>query len=267
VTDTVTIAYLHQAEVAHSFHQSLLNLVLYDGAHEARIMRGGYLAMRASSGGLEEARNKVVEAFLSRDNDWLFVVDSDMGFASDTVERLLDAADPDERPIVGALCFAWKELELDGMGGYRCEPRPTLFDYVETDDGVMKFMGRSSYPQDQMTQVAGTGAACILIHRTVLEKIRAEYGETWYSRIVGDSGKRLGEDISFCVRAGAVGFPIWVHTGVKTTHLKNVWVGEDEFMRLLALTQLANSNGDGHVDDGEQGTVTLELPADTLRAP
>jgi GT2 family glycosyltransferase len=234
VSDTVTLAYVHSTDVAHSFHDSLVNLLLFDASHEQRIIRGGYLPFRCGTEGLVAARNRIAAHFAASDADWLFVVDTDMGFAPDTLERLVRAADAVERPIVGALCFAWRELEPDGLSGYRCEPRPTIFDYVPSDDG-RKFMGVSSYPLDEVVQCAGTGSACVLIHRSVFERIEAEYGSTWYDRITGDDGNKLGEDISFCVRAAGCGFPIHVHTGVKTTHCKTLWVGEPDFWNTLAV--------------------------------
>lgn len=231
MTDSVCLAYVHDLEVAYSFHDSLVNLLLFDASSSGRVMAGGYTAVRcARSSDLVEARNQAAEAFLARPAEWLFFVDTDMGFAPDTIERLLAAADPVNRPIVGALCFAQRETEQDGMSGYRTSPRVTILDWVDTGQGP-RFMGRSSYPVNTVVKCAGTGAACVLIHRSVLERIRDEHGPAWFDRVPGPDGKLLGEDVSFCVRAGAQDIPIHVHTGVRTTHLKNVWIGEPDFWR------------------------------------
>lgn len=229
MTGSVCLAYVHDVEVAYSFHDSLVNLLMFDAAGPGRVMEGGYIAVRcARSADLVEARNQAVEGFLARPAEWLFFVDTDMGFAPDTVERLLAAANPVERPIVGGLCFAQRELEQDGMAGYRTAPRFTILDWVDTVEGP-RFMGRSTYPVNTVVKCAGTGAACILIHRSALERIRDEYGPVWFNRIGGSDGKLLGEDVSFCVRAGALNIPIHVHTGVRTTHLKDVWLSEADF--------------------------------------
>lgn len=251
----VTLGYLHPEEVATSFHDSLLNLVMLDAANHGRILRGGYIPISCSAGGIVEGRNKLAEGFLSRDaGDWLFILDTDMAFSPDTLERLLDAADPIERPIVGALCFAWKQVSQDGYSGFRCEPRPTVFDYVDTPEG-QKFMGMKGYPTDDVIHVAGTGSACLIVHRSVLEAIEDTWGPTWYDRIKGDDGKLLGEDISFCVRATACGFPIHVHTGIKTTHLKHLWVGEPDYLQYLAFRQAIK---DTPPPADEIETVTVE---------
>jgi hypothetical protein len=225
----VCLAYIHDTEVTHSFHDSLVNLLMLDVANQGRVLAGGYVAVRcARSSDLVDARNQAVQGFLARPTEWLFFVDTDMGFAPDTIERLLEVADPIERPIVAGLCFAQKETAQDGMSGFRTSPRVTILDWVDTPDGP-KFMGRADYPVNTVVKCAGTGSACILIHRSVFERIEAEHGRTWYNRIAGTDGKPLGEDVSFCVRAGALDIPIHVHTGVKTTHLKNVWLAESDF--------------------------------------
>lgn len=225
--DDVALAYLHPNQVGHNFHSSLLKLVLWDSQRDRRLAQ--YLTMRSGSGGIVEARNKVVRQFLDdveSDVEWLFWLDADMGFAPNTLDALLAYADPVERPIVGGLCFAWKELEQDGLGGFHCAARPTLYHWVEQDDGHKRFVGLADYPRNELLPVAGTGSACILIHRSALEKVDAMPNGAPYDRIKGSDGSLLGEDISFCVRATACDLPIHVHTGIHTNHLKELWVTE-----------------------------------------
>jgi hypothetical protein len=105
--DAVTVAYVHSNDVAYSWHHSMVEMIGYDWANSGRIIRGGYIGMRCGATGLVEARNGTVKEFLESDKaDWLLWIDTDMGFPKDLCERLLEAADPVERPIVGALCFA-----------------------------------------------------------------------------------------------------------------------------------------------------------------
>lgn len=230
MSDAVTVAYVHSDEVAHSWHLSLMEMVGHDFANHGRIMRGGWLAMSCGTNGLVEARNNVVRQFLNeRDSSWLLWLDTDMGVPPDAVDALLEVADPDSRPIVGGLCFAQKDVGSDGLGGYRCEPRPTILDWVPAGDAGTT-MGRTTYPVNAVVQCAATGSACILIHRSVLEKIRGQFGDVWYDRLPNRVvGGLFGEDVSFCLRAGAVGAPVFVHTGVKTSHMKRLWLQEADF--------------------------------------
>jgi GT2 family glycosyltransferase len=228
VADTL-LAYLHPNEITATFHESLVALLGYDAQRGRHI--GPYAKVRCASGGIPEGRNQIAAQLLTEppEIEWLFMVDADMGFAPDTLDRLMAYADPDERPIVGGLCFAQRESQRDGMHGFRCEARPTIYDWIEHPDGHRRFTGRAHFPVNTLTPCAATGAACILIHRSVFERIHAEGGPQWFDRLRGSDGSLLGEDISFCVRAGAVGAPIHVHTGIRTTHFKNLWLGEPDF--------------------------------------
>ena len=223
------LAYVHSNEVAHSWHLSVVSMLGHDLANQQRLLRGGYLGMRYGSGGIVDARNATAEQFLQGDGEWLFWTDTDMGFAQDTLDRLVAAADPAERPIVGALCFSQQEYALDGMGGHRTRPCPTLFRWVEVGDGRQGFTAWLDYPREELVEVAATGSACIVIHRDVLGKVAEQYGPNWYGRMTNPTtGQVLSEDLSFCARAVACGYPIFVDTRVKTTHLKQVWLGEDD---------------------------------------
>jgi len=237
----VTVAYVHQRDVAASFHHCMIELIGHDIANQQRVMRGGYVAWKSGTDGLPDARNKVVKAFLDEHQaEWLFWIDTDMGFAPDTVDRLLEAADPVERPVVGGLCFTQREEKSDGMGGWRCLASPTVFDWrVLEDTGQMGFAIRWDYPPDTLIRVAGTGTACVLVHRSVFERIEGEYGQHWYDRIPNTTtGQLVSEDLSMCLRAGALNIPVHVHTGVKTSHQKVLWLAEDDYFGQVALSKI-----------------------------
>lgn len=221
----VVIAYVHGHEVAHSWHRSYLGMVRWDIQHDRRI--AGDLLVRCGFQGVPAARNEGVRQFLGTDLEWLLWLDTDMGFAPDTVDRLLAAAHPTERPVVGALCFAQK-LADDGLNGYRMTSVPTIYDWYSTD-AMKGFIGRVEYPKDEMFRCAGTGSACILIHRRVFECIAATQRDPWYEPVPNPQvGGVIGEDLSFCLRCAIAGIPIHVHTGIRTNHLKPVWLSEPD---------------------------------------
>lgn len=226
----VALAYVYDTDVTHSFHDSLQMLVLHDLAGAQHLFGGdGPLKMRCGTGALVEARNKVVQRVLETPEDeWLFWLDTDMGFEPDTLERLLDVADPKERPIVGGLCFAQREMDIDGYSGFSTRAGVTILDWCKTDPDKQGYKGRAWYPPNSLVRCDGTGSACILIHRSVLEKIAKDFGPVWYNRAAGNDGP-VSEDLSFCMRAALIGAPIFVHTGVRTTHMKTQWVSESDY--------------------------------------
>jgi GT2 family glycosyltransferase len=147
------------------------------------------------------------------------MVDTDMGFTKDTVDRLVASADKHDRPVVGGLCFALRGApkQVTPLNGLRYRIVPTVYEYRELEDD-RGFTPIFDYPRNQLMQVHGTGAACLLIHRTVLEDMGGKY-DTWFQTI-HDGDRNYSEDLSFCMRLALMGVPLFVDTAVKTTHDK-----------------------------------------------
>jgi hypothetical protein len=198
--------------VSGEFCRSLLNVTLaYPGLIE------GQIAQHAGAN-ISRARNEVVESFLGTGFDWLWMLDSDMTFTPDALPRLM-AATSEDRPIVGGLCFA----AMNGPGGYRMFP--TLYGFGDGGLGVLK-----DYPENTAVKVEATGAACLLVHRAVFEKFPEGGPLRWFAETVTEDGKRMrGEDITFCKRLMDLDVPLFVHTGVKTGHVKQIILDEDRY--------------------------------------
>lgn len=224
----VLVGNLHPNDVGAHFMKSYLALMIYDKQSGNRI--GQVADVRCGSMGLPDGRNDLCRQLLKSDCQWLLMIDSDMGFEPIVLDQLLSVADPAERPIVGALCFSHRELVPDGMNGMRCQPMPVLLDWkVEEGDPAGRFIGRTHYPANSLIRTGATGGAMLLIHRSVIEAVEAEFGEAWFNRERDWSGAWQGEDISFFCRTGALGIPLHVHTGIRTTHMKWLWVAETDF--------------------------------------
>ena len=148
------------------------------------------------------------------------MVDTDMQFTADDVDTLMEMASKDKAPIVGGLCF----------GVHNDVLFPTLYDFAPLDEDESKLgtIRYDEYPENAMFQVGGTGAAFLLVHRSVYEAIKAKgFSETfpWFEETSGHlynmKPQPVGEDLTFCIRAGLCGFPIHVHTGVEIGHHKS----------------------------------------------
>lgn len=174
-----------------------------------------------SSPRVPAARNQLVREFLASGLEWLWFVDTDMTFAPDALETLLGAADPEERPVVGGLCFG-----LDGL-----EVHSTLM--RKGRDGITYDLALT-WPPDQLVEVDATGAACLLIHRGLLERLRAACPAPhhWFADEV-HAGIDVGHDLVFCERVKALGARVFVHTGVRVGHLKTTSVDVDAYRRWI----------------------------------
>jgi hypothetical protein len=226
-SEKVVIGYLHPGDYSAAFGESLLDLMQYDLATSRRLEApGGRLSFRASAN-LSTPRNRIVEQFLAHGRaDWLLMLDSDMTFAPDLLDRLLEYADPDKAPIVGALCFGFDE---------QGDVQPTLYGLVENpehpeDLDRLQVIRYHEWTPDAMYQVAGTGAACLMIHKSALERVRDfvrpsgivgfDDAYPWFQETKHD-GRPVGEDITFCWRAIQAGMPVYVNTAVQCGHVKD----------------------------------------------
>ncbi len=234
---TVAVGFLDPGHWSHCFGQSLIDMYLCDAFGSQRMVpHGKQLRDNAQAGGIVAGRNSVAAKFLdATDCEWLFMVDSDMGFAPDTVDRLIASADPEERPVVGGLCFSLRRDTAGEFYGQKYVVVPTCYEYVDTDDEI-GFRSMVDYPRNAMVQVGGTGAACLVVHRSVLERLRERIGDHWFDHVTHPSGTVFSEDLSFCIRLAALDIPLFVNTAVRTTHDKGgVFLDEDEFDRCRAL--------------------------------
>lgn len=208
---TAVIGYVHPGTVRAEFCASLLAVAMEGQTPIASVLAVG------SGPNISTARNIVCRQFLEQDEaPWLFMADTDMWFERDTIDRLTGAADPLERPVVGGLCYS---ENTDQGGG---EPYSTMYELTEPEPGGLAFVRYKKWPEDTVMRVAGTGAACLLIHRTALEtveKTSRDRAAPWFREsVIGD--RLVGEDLTFCLRAAAAGIPVHVHTGVKAGHMK-----------------------------------------------
>lgn len=223
--EKVVVAYCRPSTVHGEFMENMLDLQLYDVALHRRIVEGGGRMSYQAGCNLSAPRNEIVKKFLAYDKaEWLWMVDTDMTFAPDVVERLLEHADPETAPIVGGLCFGFGD---DGM------IHPTLYGLDGNPDdpahlGVTRF---NVYPENSMMQVVATGAACLLIHKSVFQRMlgfehpsrpgKRGFNDAypWFQELEHD-GRPVSEDIAFCWRAGLMRIPVYVNTGVEIGHIK-----------------------------------------------
>jgi hypothetical protein len=223
---------------AACFGLSLVELLLRDQATSQRIIREGgqYVRKVAGTMGVAAGRNEIAAHFLNHtDAEWLWMVDTDMGFAPDTVDRMVASAEANSVPVLGGLCFAQK-LDPDVQPGEfhatRYRIAPTLYAYLERPNGERGFRSITKYKRDAFQHVAGTGAACILIHRSALEAVGADPFMPVTDPLAGGNGtpRTFSEDLSFCIRVQAAGLEMGVDTSVKTTHYKGgIFLDETTF--------------------------------------
>lgn len=157
-------------------------------------------------------KNKIIEYFLEGDWDYLFFVDSDLIMQSCTLKNLLK----DDKDIIANIFWTkWTENSRE-MPQVWLKDFYTLYDahmlrpvteseiFFEEEEFLCKLREAGVY------RVGGLGA-CTLIKRKVLEK-GVHFGSIYNLSF-------WGEDRSFCIRAAALGFDLYVDTRAPAFHI------------------------------------------------
>ncbi|MCH9834936.1 hypothetical protein K0U83_04715 [bacterium] len=225
--DRVTVSWPDPGQVDGQFCASLLELM----AQRNKRIDG---IIRVEGGLLSRQRNEIVKHFLdSTRAAWLLMIDSDEQLPVASFDKLVAAADVDARPVVAGLYFGtWP-------GGLIPQPIPHLYRRGEDAVAVDPVL---DYPPDQLIDVDAAGTGAILIHRRVLAAIRdasdGHEGRDWcWFRDLPVGGRWLGEDLYFCRRIRALGFPIVAHTGAILSHRRRYWLDERQFEAVRTLSE------------------------------
>lgn len=219
VRDTVAIGWLNPGQVDGMFAMSIA--VLY--RERPRITA---LFHDENSGLLSRGRNLLVANFLEQtDAQWLLMIDADEQLSVEGFDKLCAAVHDVERPIVAGLYFgAWR-------GDFYPVPVPLIF----RDHPTMptRFAPIVDYPRDAVIPIDSAGTGCLMVHRTVFERIRErdtnphDPQRRWcWFRDMPVNGDWYSEDHFFCSVARENGFPLHAHTGVVLPHRKRFWLDE-----------------------------------------
>jgi hypothetical protein len=218
---TVIVGFLSPGQVDSMFALRLADL------YRERRDRIVDLMTDENSGLLSRGRNRIVANFLDHPAkpDWLLMLDTDQQLEVDGFDKLIAAAHDTERPIVAGVYFgAW--------GG---EFYPTAVPLIFRDHPTypMRFAPVVNYPRDTVIEIHSAGTGCLLVHRSVFERI-AEADDNphdpqkrwcWF-RDMPVNGDWYSEDHFFCSVARENGFKLHAHTGVVLPHRKRFWLDE-----------------------------------------
>jgi hypothetical protein len=211
----VVLAWCHGGLVEGAWAMSMMGLVNADAHGPQRVCR--FIGVE-SSPRVPQTRNLMVRQFLTDEDrpEWLLMIDTDMVFAPEAAEALIETAEHVGAGVAGALCFA---------GGRGSPPYPTIYVVAEAEPNVV-VERVDDYPRGSIVSCDATGAGFLLIHRDVCETIlnlfsRRWAPDPWFLQGLGTlDGAEIGEDISFCLRARNLGWKVVVHTGIEVGHMK-----------------------------------------------
>ena len=189
------------------------------------------------------ARNTIAQSAVKEGFDYVLWIDSDMVFPSDTLKRLLEDAEQG-LDYVSALCFSRKENSVPCI-------QSSLKWAVE--DGNVKTSADIllDYPIDEVFEIAGSGFACVLTSAKILSEMVELYGAPFYP-LMG-----MGEDTTFCFRAGQAGFKMYCDSRIKIGHIGEKIFDEQNYFRKVTHNAKTERLRELLRNTGEDETICL----------
>lgn len=146
---------------------------------------------------IHKNRQKLADYAIKGNYDYLFYIDSDMCFAAETLERLID----DNKEIVG--CH------------YNCRSFPLRSTMKMADENGNLIAVNSEDLPKELFKVHALGTGCMLIKVSAFSKIPKPW--FWYGS-ADEPDEWCGEDLWFCRQAAKAGIDVWCDPNIEVKH-------------------------------------------------
>lgn len=172
--------------------------------------------LRSQGNQIARQRETVITYWYDKtDTEWLLWVDSDVVISPESFKKLWDNRDVEKRPIVTGVYFTTDTPEEPLM-----IPMPTVFNFVDDKDGGFGLARVHPLPENKLIQVGAAGMGFVLMHRSVVKKIREVVEDAPMFMEMGRGAKFIGEDIYFFALCDKAEIPVHCHTGATAPHMK-----------------------------------------------
>lgn len=218
--ETVCFGNVNPGEITCELFGTFTHLLTHDMQTTHYI--DGFIVKR-SGGLLSVFRNGVIAEYLQDvESDWIWLVDSDIVLAEDTLHLLMEqrASHPEAKVITG-----WYVIPM-GEDGFR----PDVYRWTgETDDWTQG--GNFEYQEvpEDVCYIDSAGIGCTLVKRDLLIKMLQKYGRPspWFTLCERGGPNHpdpriFGEDHSFFLRARELGCKPLLVPQAEVGHMKSL---------------------------------------------
>ena len=221
--ETVSIAWCDNGMVDGKFMQGVTDVLVKSGITFTSTIRSG-------GNQIARQRQRVIEFWHeSNKSDWLLWVDSDVVISPEKFKLLWDNKDATERPLVSGVYFTTDNPEEPLM-----VPMPTVFNFTNKGDGTFGLSRIHPMPKNQLIKADAAGFGFILMHRSVVDKVKQVAPDGQMFMEMGRGSKFIGEDIFFFALCDQVEVPLYCHTGATVPHMKRFSFDEHYYAAFFA---------------------------------
>lgn len=162
------------------------------------------------------ARNMMIKKLLNYKKipDYFFFIDSDMVFAYDTLEKLVNA----NKDVITGLYFQKHKPHYPLIWKIRSFK-------INNNKIKKKYVWHTEFKANQIEEIDACGAGALLVKSSVFKKV----GSPWFQFKIDSNACPVGEDIYFCKKLQNNGFKLYSHNGTFIDHIGNAVIGLKDF--------------------------------------
>jgi predicted O-methyltransferase YrrM len=166
---------------------------------------------------IHKSRNFAFKEAQNIGADYLLMIDCDMKYPADSLQRLLDL----DKDVASGMYFK------------RPYPHyPLAYNWTgKLDDVHRNIVNIPSEP----FKIDSCGAGFLLISKKVLdsytEEVYKKHGKPFSHKIYddGEGGETIGEDTSFCMRMSDLGFEVWIDPTINLGHISSSVIFQEQW--------------------------------------
>lgn len=174
-----------------------------------------------------DARNEIAVDAITNDADRVLMIDSDMRFDPDMMERMSARLDEGYDMVCGL--FFKRKLPTSPVIYSQLSPP----DEDENGNIVPHVVPYVKYPKNTLFEVDGCGFGAVMMTKQLIKDVWDEFGQPPFMPL-----EWCGEDMSFCYKVRMLNRKIWCDSSIRVGHM-----GQTEFNEDTYLAQ--NRNGKG----------------------
>lgn len=224
---TVTIAWCDNGMVDGKFAEGMVALGLQAPANNLVISHSA----RVAGNQIGRQRQALFDHWADQiKTDWILWVDSDIVVDIHKVVELFEAAHPIDRPIVSGVYFISKQAE-----GTLGNPFPALF--TEVNETSIRHV--HPLPQDELIKIDSAGLGFVLMHKSIIPKLREAFpNQSLFAEVENLGDRFIGEDIVFFQKVKKAGIPVYAWTGALVQHMKRFSFDMDYYAMYWTMERL-----------------------------
>jgi hypothetical protein len=206
--ETVSIAWCDNGMVDGKFMQGVTDVMLHSGVKFET-------TLRSQGNQIGRQRERVVNYWYeNKKSDWILWVDSDVVLSPENFLKLWNKKDAVAKPLLTGVYFTTDTPEEPLM-----IPMPTVFEFVNEENSV-GIKRIHPLPKNSFLKVGAAGMGFVLMHRSVVDKIKEVLPDAPLFTEIGVDKSFMGEDIYFFALCDKADVPVWCDTSAVVPHMK-----------------------------------------------